>query len=147
MRIQLGKSDGIYGFQFGNQPLTTTIHSTFELRSRIQILLIECYLVSYRWIRKSCDTISFVKLYYDPMEKGLRFLPLRVPNLGLQDCQSGVPTTEPTQQTYYEPVKLHTDSCSHYTLAKLDLTVTEKKWEVLTLFIIPLVKTRPQPDH
>ena len=45
---QLGKSDGISGFQFGNQHLVTTVHRAFEFRSRMQTLLIECYLVSYR---------------------------------------------------------------------------------------------------
>ena len=44
---QLGKSDGIYGFQFGNQLLATTFHRAFEFRNQIRISLIECNLVSY----------------------------------------------------------------------------------------------------
>ena len=32
-----GKSDGIQGFQFGNQRLATAVHLTFELRGRMQI--------------------------------------------------------------------------------------------------------------
>ena len=41
-------SDGISGFQIGNQRLTTTVRRTFEMRNWIRILLIEYDLVSYR---------------------------------------------------------------------------------------------------
>ena len=39
---QLDTSDGILGFQIGNQRVTTTVRRVFESRSQIQILLIEC---------------------------------------------------------------------------------------------------------
>ena len=45
---QLGKMNGIQGFQFENLRLATTVHRAFEFKRRIQILLIECNLVSYR---------------------------------------------------------------------------------------------------
>ena len=45
--VQLDKTDGILGFQFGNQRLTTAVHRELELRSRMQISLIDCNLASY----------------------------------------------------------------------------------------------------
>ena len=59
---QLGKSDSVQGFEFGNQHLATMVLRVFEFRSRIQISLIECNLASYFLMCKSRDTISFVKL-------------------------------------------------------------------------------------
>ena len=39
---QLSKSDGIVGFQFGDQRLATTVHRAFESGKHIPISLIEC---------------------------------------------------------------------------------------------------------
>ena len=50
--LQLGKSDGIQGFQFGNLLFATMVHRAFEFKRRILILLIECNLVSYRCTRQ-----------------------------------------------------------------------------------------------
>ena len=54
---QVGKSDGMRVFRFGNQCLAMTVHRGFEFR--MQISLTECNSVEYN---KSCYTMSFVKL-------------------------------------------------------------------------------------
>ena len=54
--------NSIFGFQFGNQRLATTVYCAFEFRNRMQISLVECNLLTYVERSKSCDTISFVKL-------------------------------------------------------------------------------------
>ena len=44
---QSSKSDGIQGFEFGNQRLATTVHRAFEFKKHIRISSIECNFVSY----------------------------------------------------------------------------------------------------
>ena len=47
LSFQLSKSDGIWGFQFGNQRLVTSVHGVFEFKNRTRISFVECNLVSY----------------------------------------------------------------------------------------------------
>ena len=63
MFTQLGKSDGIRGFQFENKRLAMAVHRVFEFRSIIHISLIECNPLVIVERGRSCDTISSVKLH------------------------------------------------------------------------------------
>ena len=45
---QLGKSDGIEVSNLETSDWQPAVHRVFEFRSRMQILLIECNLISYR---------------------------------------------------------------------------------------------------
>ena len=61
---QLGKSDGISGFQCGNQRLATMVRRAFEVESRMQISLNAVWLVIVER-DKSCAGVMWYHQFYE----------------------------------------------------------------------------------